>query len=221
MLFLGQTGTMSVFFDRSCADPTLTAPPNQCVIVPSADPGGPTFFSFPDLGSITIPARSTKTIIWPVFLLNTNYTLRNTNGSPLPGIFRTFIDVTIESDVLKNPSLIDPNSGLPYNGRLTTSFKNVYGEARLLAPGEFDSKFLRATSTGVGAFTTSFLEDPGGQNLPGGVVKALFASPMTIRIGLEGFVRLIDPDSGSLISFVALRLLGDKSECSQNTQSQC
>jgi hypothetical protein len=212
MIFLGQSGTASVYFDRSCADPTLTTPPNQCVIVPSADPGGVTSFSFPDLGSISIPARSTKTIIWPVFVLNTNYTLSNTNGSPLPGIFRTWIDFTIESDVLKDPSLIDPNSGLPYNGRLATNFKDVYGEARSLAPGEFDSKFLRAGSTGLGAFSTSLLEDPGSQNLPANVVRELFASPMTIRFGLEGFVRLIDPDSHSAVTFVGVRLFGDKGE---------
>jgi hypothetical protein len=219
MIFLGNSGTGTVFFDRSCADPTLTAPPNQCVIVPSADPGGPTSFSFPDLGSITIPARSTKTIIWPVFILNTNYTLNNTNGSPLPGVFRTFFIFTIESDVLKDPSLIDPNSGLPYNGRLTTSFRNAYGERRLLASGEFDSKFLRAANTGLGGFSTSFLEDPGGQNLPAKVVRALFASPMTIRIGLEGNVRLIDPDSGSSIG-VGLRLFGDRVDLTIS-QTQC
>jgi hypothetical protein len=207
VIFLGQSGTASVFFDRSCVDPSLTTPPNQCVIVPSADPGGTTDFSFPDLGSIAIPAGSTRTILWPVFLLNTNYTLNNTNGSSLPGVFRTFIDFTIESDVLKDPSLIDPNSGLPYNGRLTTSFKNVYGERRLLAPGEFDSKFLRATSTGLGAFSTALL-GPGGQNLPPRAIKQLFASPMVIRIGLEGSVRLVD--SGSVIQFEGLRLFGDK-----------
>jgi hypothetical protein len=94
LIFLGQSGTASVFFDRSCAEPTLTAPPNQCVIVPL---GGGTSFSFPDLGSIAIPAGSTKTILWPVFVLNTNYTLRNTNGSPLPGVFITFIDFSIET----------------------------------------------------------------------------------------------------------------------------
>jgi hypothetical protein len=209
VIFLGQSGTASVYFDRSCTDPSLTTPPNQCVIVPSADPGGPTSFSFPDLGSIAIPAKSTKTILWPVFLLNANYTLNNTNGVPLPGVFRTFIDFTIESDVLKDPSLIDPNSGLPYNGRLTTSFKNVYGERRLLAPGEFDSKYLRVTSTGLGAFSTSLL-GPGGQNLPLEVVKKLFASPMIIRIGLDGDVRLVDP--GSLFQFVGLRLFGDKDD---------
>lgn len=208
VIFLGQSGTATVNFDSSCTDPRLTTPPNQCVTVPSTDPGGPTSFSFPDLGSIAIPANSTKTIIWPVFILNTNYTLHNTSAVPLPGVFRTFIDFTIESDVLKDPSLIDPNSGLPYNGRLTTSFKNVYGETRLLAPGEFDSKFLRVDSTGIGAFSTSLLKDPGSQNLPAAVVKELFASPMTIRIGLEGNVRLVD--SGSAIPFVGLRLFGDK-----------
>jgi len=212
MIFLGLSGTGSVYFDRTCADPTKTTPPNQCVIVPSADPGGPTFFSFPDLGSIAIPARSSKSIIWPVFIFNTNYTLNNTNGSPLPGVFRTFVIVTIESDVLKDPSLIDPNSGLPYNGRLTNTFKNAYGEGRLLAPGEFDSKFLRAASAGNAAFSTSILEDPGGQNLPAKVVRALFANPMIIRIGLEGNVRLIDPDSASSISFVGLRLFGDRGD---------
>jgi hypothetical protein len=114
--------------------------------------------------------------------------------------------------------LIDPNSGLPYNGRLTTPFKNVYGEARSLAPGEFDSKFLRVSSTGLGGFSTSFLE---GSNLPAKVVRALFANPMTIRFGLEGDVNLIDPDSHSAIFFVGARLFGDRVECSQNTQSQC
>ena len=203
VIFLGQSGTASVYFDHSCTDPTLKTPPNQCVTVPSVDPGDNTYFSFPDLGSITIPAGSTKTILWPLFILNANYSMNNTNGVSLPGAFRTWIDFTIESDVLKDPALIDPNSGLPYNGRLTTQFKDVYGETRLLAPGEFDRKFLRAGSTGLGAFSTSFLAP-----LPLPVIKQLFANPMTIRIGVEGWVRLLD--SGSVIQFLGLRLFGDK-----------
>ena len=213
MVFLGVTATPSVFFYGSCTDPDPDlpfAPPNRCVVV---GPSSATTFAFPDLASIYIPPRSAKTIIWPTFILSTEYQLINNDlVSSADGIFRTNIIFTIESDVLSDPSVkcLDLKTGafVGCNGRLVTNIPNVYSEEHTLAPGARALKRVRSNSTAItGMATTSTLQ--GTTNLSAKAIKKMFESPMTIRIGLSGRVQNVDPDVLNFV-FVGLRLIGDR-----------
>lgn len=207
MIFLGLATTSTVSFANSCADPDLSTPPARCIEVGTGS--APIDFSFPDLGSILIPANSTKTIIWPVFIQNAWWRMRNTTGAEANGVFRTNIIFTFESDVLKDPSAMcpDPETGDPVycNGRYVTSIPLAYGDNVTLAPGEQTFRRVRAASTGIGAFATAAFTGI----VPEKLLKKMFASPMIIRFGIGGRVSLVDPDLVSMI-FVGVRLIGDQ-----------
>ena len=209
MVFLGVTGTPSVFFAGSCEGTEL---PDRCVKV-ETDSALTKVFEFPDLASIYIPPRSAKTIIWPTFILSTEYQLINNGPSDsADGMFRTNIIFTIESDVLKDPAVTCLDSHGDFvscNGRLVTIIPNVYGEEHTLAPGARALKRVRANSTAItGVATTSTLQ--GITNLSAKAIKKMFESPMTIRIGLSGHVQHVDPDHLWNSVFMWLRLTGDR-----------
>lgn len=209
MVFLGVTATPSVFFDGSCTDPELTAPQNRCVVVGTGSAA--TTFAFPDLASIYIPPRSTKTIIWPTFIFVAYYQLKNDTATQADGTFLTNTIFTIESDVLKDPSVtcMDSGTGVFHscNGQLVITYWNVYGEELSLAPGARALKRVRANSTPITAMATSTFQ--GTSNLSAKQIKKMFESPMTVRIGLSGRVKLVDPNWLSSV-LVGLRLTGDR-----------
>jgi len=217
MVFLGVTATSSVYFSGFCdQNPDLNTPPNRCVDLGTGSALIP--FSFPDLGSIYIPPNSTKTIIWPVFIQNARYRLSNATSTQTNGIFQTNMIFTIESDVLKDPSVMcpDPNPDptieepppIPCNGRFVTVFPNAYGEDISLAAGQHAFRRVRAGSAGIGGFGTGVFA---GLNMSAKLIKKMFASPMTIRVGLSGRVKLVDPaTAGGNWAFVGVRLIGDR-----------
>jgi hypothetical protein len=49
--------------------------------------------------------------------------------------------ITIENEVLDDPTLIDPNTGLPYGGKMTLPL-STYSESRSIAAGEREQKSL-------------------------------------------------------------------------------
>jgi hypothetical protein len=202
LIFLGLAGTGSIVFDSTCVlDPPI-APPDQCVLIQPA--AGKTNFDFEDLGSIYIPGGSTVSIIWPEMTYIINYELNNTTGVPqASAMFHAHTIITIESAELNDPTLVDPVTGLPYNGKIVTIFPVAEGTDRSLAVAERIQKGMRFSATGIGAFNHEFFV---GANIPEKVIKRMFAKPMTVRVGISGNIKLVDT---GLIS-IGFRLMGDQ-----------
>jgi hypothetical protein len=202
LIFLGLAQVGAITFDGTCVlDPPI-APPDQCVIIQPAP--GQTTFDFEDLGSIYIPGGSTASIIWPEMTYIINYELNNTTGVPQANaIFRAHTIITIESAELNDPALVDPVTGLPYNGKIVTIFPFAEGTSRTLAIAERIQKSMRFSATGIGAFNHEFFV---GANIPAKVIKRMFANPMTVRVGAAGKIQLVDT---GLIS-IGFRLMGDQ-----------
>lgn len=133
-----------------------------------------------------------------------NYQLNNTTRVPQANaIFRAHTIITIESAVLNDPTLVDPITGLPYNGKIVTTFPFAEGTNRSLAIDERIQKGMRFSAAGIGTFDTEFFVS---MNIPAKVVKRLFAKPMTVRVGVAGNIKLVDT---GLIA-IGLRLMGDQ-----------
>ena len=197
VIYLGLL-TATIIFDPTCA-PGTYVPPQLCVVLQAAP--GETDFSFPNLASMVVPANSTKNTLLPSLTPVFAYDLLNTTTSDQTGVVNLVTTITIISPVLNIPSLINPNTGQPYNGTYPLTFPGPH-TARLMSPGEEFFEKFRITDQGIQAFDVeAFLSS----NLPAIVVQALFAHPMTIQIGLSGKVQLMD--TGSL-SFRA-RFFGD------------
>lgn len=200
MVFLG-SGLANVITDETCvfAPQDAPTPDTRCLVLqpaPAQSNG-----DFQDIGSIYIPGGSSRSILWPILTYNIDYQFNNTTGSPQRGIYRLQTFITIESDVLKDPALIDPVSGLPYNGKMGGLFAPHLID-RTLAAGERIREHTRFSGVGINGFNTpSYFAD-----LPEKVIKKLFEGPITIRFGLN--VRLQNVDFASVL--FGLRITGDQ-----------
>lgn len=200
MVFLG-LGIANIITDGTCvfAPEDAPAPDTRCLVLQPAP--AQTNGDFQDIGSIYIPGGSAKSILWPTLTYNIDYQFNNTTDSPQRGIYRLQTFITIESDVLKDPALIDPVSGLPYNGKMGGLFAPHLID-RTLAVGERIREHTRFSGVGINGFNAaSYFAD-----LPEKVIKKLFEGPITIRYGLR--LRLQNVDFTSVL--FGLRITGDQ-----------
>lgn len=194
MTYLGQAQMPQVFFSLDCATTALNqfnSPYDVCVPVPATaidgtnDPG--VDFTFNDLGSMVIPGGSTHSQIWPIMINKTDVRFMNLGSSPA-GIRATFmvnLVLTLESDVLKDSSIIDQTTGQPANGKFVSSFALTHGIDQW--PVIYLQLRDRADGPGMAAFTSAFLEQ--ALNLNKKQLEKLFQNPITIRYGMTGKVR--------------------------------
>lgn len=178
-------------------DPGIDA----CVVM--NPPGTRTNYVNQDLTSIVIPANSTHSIVWPVFFQLAQYELyNNTAATQDPALFQINIIMTLDSAALLDPTLINPDTGLPYNGSYQVSFSPAEGENRSMAPGERVLRKIRNASTGNLALDYGFLL---GLGLPDSVVKKIFSGQITLHLGLQINARYVDFGVGAF----SMRLIGD------------
>src|ERR1035437_5268982 len=124
--YLGQFQTPTVWFSLDCqsVDPvTFNSPDDRCVTVPATplgvnDPG--VNFAFHDLGSMVIPGGSTHSQIWLVIInkLDLHFQNYDANANGIRATFMGSLVITIESEVLNDPSIIDPSTGHPASGKV-------------------------------------------------------------------------------------------------------
>jgi hypothetical protein len=105
----------------SCTPAPAPVPPNtanndQCFEL-NPQPAS-TDFTANDICRIKLPKKATRTIIYPALTFFVHYNLKNQTASADDGLFSFIATVDIESDALLDPSIIDPATSLPANGKL-------------------------------------------------------------------------------------------------------
>jgi hypothetical protein len=166
--------------------PPETANDFQCFTLNPAP--APTHFEAEDICRIKLPKKATKTIIYPALNFFINYQLRNTTGVDQPlALFAFTATLTIESDALLDPSIIDPQTTLPANGKLVNQFTYVYRDDRRMEDGDRQRQRMTLVRVGNAGINKAQLIS---QGLSPAVVDALFDSAMTIRMSVSGDARL-------------------------------
>lgn len=195
--YLGFAQTIRLAFQGACAG---VPPTSRCVhIDPKPDL---TLYADRDLAQIRLPANASNSLL--CFDLSRNFTLRfhNTSAMPQPALFSDRALITIDNPVLDDPSLIDPDTGIPYNGRMP-----------LILPLSSDSHVIDAgrvevRTEGVSRACIDGFASKQRLRLRGFTEKqadAFFAAPMTVSFGVE--LRLT---SVELLSYsYGVRLYGD------------
>jgi hypothetical protein len=181
--------------------PPATANDDQCFTLAPAP--AQTNFDAEDILRIKLPKKATRTIIFPALNFFINYQLQNTTGVfQSQGLFAFTAVVSIESDVLLDPSIIDPQTGLPANGKLVSQFSYAFRDDRSMNVN--DRQRLRETLVRVGnaGINKSQLV---GMGLSESVVDDLFKSSMTIRMSVTGNAKLVTDASITC----NMRLFGD------------
>jgi len=202
-VFLGIAASGIVLLDPTCdpVDIGTLGPDDHCITVP--DPSIPVpATTFNDVARITIPGRSAGNVIYAIANHTVSFDMFNPTAAPTQGRISYAPTITIESDALKDPSLIDPNTGLPFNGSFTTGGLGTYFTNKTLASGasEFQTQsYTRANTTGL---SRSFFA---GLGLPDNVINDLYKKPMTIRLNVRVASRWVD----SAILIFTIRFLGN------------
>jgi hypothetical protein len=201
--FIGtvQSGVLTIAADCT-PDPAFPPGPNDHCVVPDAN--GFASINFPDMGKVLIPAKSAKTLFchWQTPFGTMIYS--NPTGV-YQGQARAIFTATykIENEVLNDPTLIDPNTGLPYGGVINTSLGSIR-DGRSLQPGEtqvYRDNYTRACLGGL-VSKRALMESYG---LSDAQATKFFKKDTKITIGMIGSTRHVS--DGSMI--IGTRFVGD------------
>ncbi len=197
--YLGLTQTLGVTVQPDCtgSDPTL----ERCVFAAPAPAS--TSFDEPDLATMNLPPRATRSLMCFTLTPFISVQWNNYLASPAPARFSASAVITIENEVLADPTLVDPSTGLPFGGALTLGLSTFHDE-HTLQPGELDSKTMFLSRACIaGLVSKRALVDNYG--LTDAQATQFFKKPMTLRFGSRGSVALADFSN----YFYGIRLYGD------------
>jgi hypothetical protein len=202
--FLGIAQSGIVIIDDTC-DPNEIGPlgpDDHCIQKsdPALDQG--TGITINNIARITIPGKSTSNIVYAI--ANHTVSAALLNQGPNPELARFFYtpSVTLESEVLNDPTLIDPTTNLPYNGSFTTTGLGNITRAYTLAAGAFDNETRSYSRANTLGFSRTFFSQLG---LPSSVIDKLYKKPMTIKLNVRLRARLVE----SALIVYTIRFLGN------------
>lgn len=197
--FMGTVTAGIVYLDNDCAPITL-GPDDRCIVVDPATPLPLTTFN--DIGRITIPGKAVDNVLYSIANHTVNAIFTNGGPATVQGRLGYVPSITIESEALNNPALIDPTTGLPFNGSFTTTGLGTLTETRTVAPGPSEvmtNSYTRANTTG---FSRTFFAALG---LPDNVVNQIYKKPMTLKLNVRVSGQRL---SGGVITY-SIRFLGN------------
>ena len=182
---LAQSG--QVVATEDCSVVTGLGPDDRCVTM-NPQPAV-TSFDFTDLGRMTLPAKSTADLLCFHATTFESWDFLNAGVSPEDAQLFYSESITIQNELLDDPSLIDPTTGAPFNGSLTVSIGPSRFENTTLQPGADVSRSQIGSRTCIGgAISKKALSETYG--LPDSIVNRFFDKPITVRLNLTGHTRL-------------------------------
>lgn len=202
--YLGLLYSGIVMVVPDCTSPDVPhGPDDRCVTLPTNGTTR-TDFDLPDIGRVTLPARSSNTLLCHWLTPLGAYTLQNTGTARVDARMHFEPYVVIESAALADPTLINPDTGAPFGGRLESGFSATHLDQRHLDPGE-----------------RVFVRNPPGRTCLSGFLSrrtlvqyyglseaqaaAVFRGELRLRFGLRGSVR----SAASAILRYGVRIMGD------------
>jgi hypothetical protein len=204
VIYLGMVDTRKVSLQAKCpAPPVPPAPDDRCIEL-SPQPAA-TAFDEDNIGSIELPGGATSSLVCFSLTPIAGYTFRNLTAVAQPvAHLRVALQITIESSVLQDPTLIHPTTGLPLNGRLEHGM-SVLQEGRSMDVGEY-ALSIPSYSRGCayGFIHRASLIDSYG--LTPAQADSFFAGPITLTFGAAGSAKVIE---SAQYRFV-VRLYGDR-----------
>jgi hypothetical protein len=196
-LGLAQTQSVVVLDDCTGSDPTF----ERCIVANAAP--APTTFDEDGLATMNLPGKATKTLMCFALTPLIQVQWQNALATPATARFSATALITIDNEVLDDPTLIDPDTGLPFGGVLSLGL-NTYSDFHTLQPAETDFKALQMSRSCIaGIISKRVLVDVYG--LSDSQATQFFRKPMTITFGARGTVAL----SQFTNYFYGIRLYGD------------
>jgi len=198
--YLGLGSIPPFYLQPDCTDELAAGVQCQVPLPPPSF----TEFSVLESDSIQLPARASNSLLCFAITPSVNRRFQNNLTTNEQAMLLTRALISIESPVLENPNLINPDTGLPFNGRITFGFI-TNSENRSLAPGGFDSQVTVLTRSCQGALVSKRALI-GTYGLTQSQANSFFNNRITVRLGMSGAARMVE----SLIHGYGIRLYGDR-----------
>jgi hypothetical protein len=197
--YIGMTQTDSVTIAPDCSfsDPEF----ERCIVGNPAPL--PTLFDESDLAVINLPAKSTKSLVCFGFTPFIGVSWANNTATMQTASFIATAPIIIDNEVLDDPALINPNTGLPFGGSLSLSLSTWFNR-HSIGVGEFeDENSFQSRTCIAGIVSKRALVD--GFGLSEAQATQFFKKPMTFHFGARGSVQM----SEFTTYFYGIRLYGD------------
>jgi hypothetical protein len=196
-LGLAQTLAVTVLDDCSASDPTV----ERCIVANPAP--SPTTFNEAGLATMNLPGKATKSLICFALTPFIQIQWENFLATPAQARFSGNALINIDNEVLDDPTLIDPNTGLPFGGVLSLGL-GTFTDFHTLQPGETDFKAYQTSRSCIAGIVSkrALVESYG---LTETQATQFFKKPMTITFGARGTFAL----SSFASYFYGIRLYGD------------
>jgi hypothetical protein len=175
---------------------------NPCVQLNAAPVA--TSFNSPAQDKILIPGGSAHSLFCHWQTPVTSYRFENLTGSFQPNAQFSYSAVyTFVNKVLDDPTLINPDTGLPFGGTLSISILSTY-HTRSMQAGEYETE--RDTGTRVcigGLISRNLLID--GYGLSESEADKFFQVDTEVSMAIQGNAQMV----GSSVINIGTRLVGD------------
>jgi hypothetical protein len=201
VIYLGVASTPPIALKTNCASAPPPAPARCVTLNPQ-----PALTSFTEdkLDTLVLPAKSTHSLLCFSVTPDINFLLHNQTGVAQPmARFGARPTVILENDLLNNPSLVDPTTGAPFNGRISFGLA-TYLESRNMAVGEREYRSLFVSRHCIDGFNRRVLAENYG--LPPAIADDFFSHPITLTFGAAGEAQLV----GNAGYYYGVRVYGDQ-----------
>lgn len=196
-LGLAQTLAVTLADDCSGSDPTI----ERCIVNNPAPLS--TNFDEAGLATMNLPAKATKSLICFGLTPFISVNWSNPTAAMQTARFTATATITIDNEVLDDPALIDPGTGLPFGGVLELGL-STWHNTHSIEPGEFENERSSQTRSCIaGIVSKRALAD--GFGLSETQATQFFKKPMTITFGARGSAQ----SSEFTNYFYGIRLYGD------------
>lgn len=163
-----------------------------------------TSFSFTDTVRIRLPAKATHSLLCYWFSPVLQVTYANQTAAPVVARLTYLPTLTVTNPVLDDPALIDPTTGAPFGGRLTTGMTSSERFEVPLDPGVQITERTRDSAVCIAGFLNRrTLIDQFG--LTEAQATQFFKKPTTVSLDVQGNAQHVR--FASLV--FGLRIIGD------------
>jgi hypothetical protein len=164
----------------------------------------PTSVELQDLARIRLPARAASSLLcWDLTPL-VEVVLENTTTTQRNAAFSARTIFAVRSAVLEDPTIVNPRTGLPYNGEIRLNMV-PYSESLTLPPGYRNSKGFHLTrSCGQAVVSKRALMTSHG--LTQAQANSFFNNPIEVVLGASMDANVVTSASYNF----NLRLYGDR-----------
>jgi hypothetical protein len=201
--YLGVTSSSYLYLQTDCTpDPEYPFEAGARCLTVSAPPAT-LAINETGLATLKLPGGAARSLLCFTFQQIGYVYYSNETQSNQSALLSMRSVVTLQSDVLNNPQLINPETNAPYNGKLDVSI-GLISKSKVLPAGYWEQEQLYGGRTCIGGLISKrvLVDQYGLSSLQ---ASSFFARPITLTFGLAGSVRSVD---AATLAY-GVRLYGD------------